>query len=78
MNREVIFELSLKRFLIEHRQDSFVRAMVHKLVTYALGRSLTFADHAEIDAITAEVRHDGDGLKTIIHAIVTSDLFQSI
>ncbi|XZE55012.1 DUF1592 domain-containing protein [Planctomycetaceae bacterium SH139] len=67
----------LKRFLLEHRQDQFVRAMVHKLTTYALGRSLTFADRAEVDAITAQVRHQGDGLRTIIQTIVKSQLFQS-
>lgn len=68
----------LKRFLLEHRQDQFVRAVVHKLSTYALGRPLTFADRAEVDAITAEVRRKDDGLKTIVHAITQSELFQSM
>ncbi len=67
----------LKRFLLEHRQDQFVRAMVHKLSTYALGRPLAFGDYAAMDAITAKVRGNGDGLKTIIQEIVKSDLFQS-
>jgi mono/diheme cytochrome c family protein len=67
----------LKRFLLENRQDQFVRAMVHKLATYALGRPLAFSDHADIDAITAEVRGRGDGLQTMIRGIVKSDLFQS-
>ena len=67
----------LKRFLLENRQDQFVRAMVHKLATYALGRPLTFADRASIDAITADVRQRGDGLATMIEVLVTSDLFQS-
>lgn len=67
----------LKRFLLENRQDQFVRAMVHKLATYALGRPLGFADNADIDAITAEVRGQNDGLQTVIREVVTSDLFQS-
>lgn len=67
----------LKRFLLEHRQDQFVRALVTKLTTYALGRSLTFSDRADIDAITANVRRNGDGLRTTISAIVRSDLFRS-
>jgi mono/diheme cytochrome c family protein len=67
----------LKRFLLEHRQDAFVHAMVHKLTTYALGRPLTFADHSDIDAIASRVRREGDGLKTIIRTIATSDLFRS-
>lgn len=67
----------LKRFLLEHRQDAFVHAMVHKLTTYAIGRPLTFADHSDIDTITTDVRREGDGLKTIIRKIATSDLFRS-
>jgi len=65
----------LKRYLLENRQDQFVRAMVHKLTTYALGRPLTFADRAEVDKITSEVRQQGDGLATMIKLIATSDLF---
>lgn len=67
----------LKRFLLEHRQDQFVRAVVHKLATYALGRPMTFSDHARIDSVTADVREQGDGLGTIIHTLVASELFRS-
>ncbi len=67
----------LKRFLLENRQDQFVQAMVTKLVTYSLGRPLVFADRADIDSITATVRSQGDGLKTMIREIVMSNLFQS-
>ena len=67
----------LKRFLLENRQDQFVRAIVHKISTYALGRMLTFDDHASIDNITAQVRQQSDGLETIILLLVNSELFQS-
>jgi mono/diheme cytochrome c family protein len=67
----------LKRFLLENRQDQFVRAMVHKMTTYALGRPLTFADHSSIDRITADVRQQGDGLATMILLVATSELFRS-
>ncbi|MCA8988078.1 MAG: DUF1592 domain-containing protein [Planctomycetaceae bacterium] len=67
----------LKRHILEARQDQFVEAIVHKLTTYALGRSLQFEDRAAIEAITAEVRQNGDGLKTMVLAIVKSELFQS-
>jgi len=67
----------LKRFLLENRQDQFFRAMVHKMTTYALGRPLTFGDRATVDQITAEVRNRGDGLATMVTAIVTSQLFKS-
>lgn len=67
----------LKRFLLQHRQDQFVRAMVHKLAVYALGRPLTFSDHSDIDIITANVRQQDDGLATMIQCLVASDLFQT-
>ena len=65
----------LKRFLLQQRQDQFVRAMVSKLATFALGRPLAFSDRAAIDAITARVRREGDGLRTAVVALVESELF---
>ena len=67
----------LKRFLLENRQDQFVRALVHKLTTYGLGRPLTFADRSSIDEIASKVRQQGDGLTTMIRLIAQSDLFRS-
>ncbi|MEM8711721.1 MAG: DUF1592 domain-containing protein, partial [Planctomycetota bacterium] len=67
----------LKRFLIENRQDQFVRALVHKLTAFALGRPLSFEDRAAVDGITAEVRKRGDGLATMVTLIAASDLFRS-
>lgn len=67
----------LKLFLLENRQDQFVRAMVHKLSTYALGRPIKFADRADIERITSQVRLKGDGLQTMVTEIVCSELFRS-
>jgi mono/diheme cytochrome c family protein len=67
----------LKRFLLGDRQDQFVRGMVEKLATFALGRPLVFEDRAALDRITAEVRRNGDGLATIVTTLVQSDLFRS-
>ena len=67
----------LKRFLLQGRQDQFVAALVHKMTTFAIGRPLTFADRADLDAIAAEVRHGGDGLATMVTSIVSSEPFRS-
>lgn len=67
----------LKRFLLENRQDQFMRALTHKLTTYALGRPLTFGDRSNIDQLTAAARKQGDGLTTMVTLIATSELFQS-
>jgi hypothetical protein len=68
--------VGLKLFLLENRQDQFVRAMVHKLSTYALGRPIKFTDRADLEQIAARVRTEGDGLKTMITEIVCSELFR--
>ena len=67
----------LKTFLLEHRQDQFVSAMVVKGTTYALGRPLQFTDKADLDKITAQVRTQRDGLRSLLVAIATSELFRS-
>lgn len=67
----------LKRFILKNRQDQFTQAMVYKMATYALGRPLTFADQSSIHDITAKVRQNGDGLATMVHALVASEMFQS-
>lgn len=67
----------LKRYLLADRQDQFARAMVHKMLAYALGRPLTFADHADIDTLTAQLRKQGDGTADLIQLVVTSKLFHS-
>ena len=66
----------LKRFLLEHRQDQIVRAITYKMSTFAVGRPLTFSDHASVDAITAKLRQRQDGLADLIELIVTSELFR--
>ena len=67
----------LKRYLLINRQDQFARAIVHKMVSFALGRPLSFADRSSVDRLTAELRREGDGLATLITLLVTSELFQS-
>jgi len=67
----------LKRYLLEARADQFRRAMVRKLAQYALGRPLTFSDHAQVEAISSDLDERGDGLATMIQVIVESDLFRS-
>ena len=67
----------LKRYLLTDRQDQFAQAMVHKLTAYALGRPLSFADSADLDGLTAELRRDNDGLGDLINLIVRSNIFNS-
>ena len=67
----------LKRYLLTDRQDQLAKAMVHKMVSYALGRPLTFGDQAELERLTAEFRKKGDTLRDLIDLIASSALFNS-
>lgn len=64
----------LKRYLLDNRQDQFASALVHKVTAYALGRPLNFADRADLDLITTQVRKQGDGLSDLLVAVATSEL----
>ena len=68
---------SLKKHLVEHRQDQFSRAIVKRLLTYALGRSLELSDEPLIDDLRNEFESDGLVLRQLIHSIVLSKAFQT-
>lgn len=67
----------LKRYLLTSRQDQLARAIVHKMMAYALGRPLSFGDRADIDRLTAQFRKQEDRLGDLVQLVVSSDLFNS-
>lgn len=67
----------LKEHLLQNRHEQFRRAVVEKMASFALGRQLHFGDRAEVTDITKRLRESGDGLKTLVTCLVTSELFQS-
>jgi hypothetical protein len=66
----------LKQLLLED-QDQVARALTRRLVTYGTGSPPAAADQAAIEAIIAEARQQGYGLRTLVHRIVQSDLFRT-
>lgn len=67
----------LKEYLLLNRQDPLCRAMVDKMMTYALGRPMAFSDRAQIDQLTSHWRKGGDKIRDLIHLVVASELFHS-
>lgn len=65
----------LKAYLLEEKDEAFARAMVVKLTSYALGRSLEFTDEEAIVKLSSEFRKRHYQLDELIVSIVTSDLF---
>lgn len=56
--------------------EQVARCLTEKLVTYATGHPVGFSDHEAITRILSEARESDYGLRTLIHAVVASDLFQ--
>lgn len=67
----------LKAFLIEHRSEQFAKAIVSRVTSYALGRSIEFADEGEVDKMRDQFVESDYQLRPLIHAIVNNELFQT-
>lgn len=66
----------LKQLLLADK-DQLTRALTVRLLTYATGAAPSPGDHRRIEAIVASVREKNYGLRSLIHAIIASPLFQS-
>ncbi len=65
-----------KKLLLE-KPDQLMTAMAGKLVTYSTGAGISFADRPVVDEIAKKTKEQGGGLRTLVHQIVASPLFQS-
>jgi mono/diheme cytochrome c family protein len=52
------------------------RNMVGQLATYATGAPVRFSDRTTVDAILNKSRRGGHGVRTLIHELVQSEMFQ--
>ncbi len=57
--------------------DPLLRNLARQLIVYSTGRQVAFGDRDEIDSIIAKTLKNGGGIRTLIHEIVQSRLFQS-
>jgi mono/diheme cytochrome c family protein len=67
----------LREELVRSKSDDFRRAMVRKVLAYALGRTLTLGDTDTADALVPALRAREDRLPALIELIVASEPFQS-
>lgn len=67
----------LKEILLD-RKHLFAKCLTEKLLTYALGRELTFADRGSVEEILKELESRGGGLEDLVELVVTSDAFMTI
>ncbi|NNE93192.1 MAG: DUF1592 domain-containing protein [Verrucomicrobiales bacterium] len=65
----------LKRYLLEERREHFARAVVNRMATYALGRSLDLGDREELEKLRTDFAANDFRLRGLIVDLVTNDLF---
>lgn len=65
----------LKTILLE-RRDMFVRCLIEKMLTFALGRGVEYYDRPAIDRIAAAVAGDGHRFSTLVVEIAMSEPFR--
>lgn len=68
--------IELKQHLRQQHADQFVNALVHHMLTYALGREPDFADKFELTQIRNRFVASGYQLKELVLEIVGSPLFR--
>jgi hypothetical protein len=65
----------LAEILASKRQDDFYRCLTEKILTFALGRGVTYRDTTTIDQIVQRTKDEGGSLRTLYKAIITSTPF---
>ncbi len=66
-----------KELLATTRSEPFTRNLITQVLTYSSGRHMETADQFVIDEILARVQADADGLRTLVIACLTSEIFRS-
>ncbi|MBS0265445.1 MAG: DUF1592 domain-containing protein [Planctomycetes bacterium] len=56
--------------------DRLLKNMAERFAVYALGRGLLFSDRDAIEALVTRTKQRGGGLRTLLHELVQSELFQ--
>ena len=64
------------RDLVASDPDQLAKSLVTKLLTFGTGRDMGFSDRAEIERIVAESAQTGRGVRDLVLAAVTSDIFR--
>ncbi len=62
--------------LLKNHSDKVARNFIEKLVVYATGAEIQFADRQEIDAVFEELRSGDFGVRDIVHAVVQTRMFR--
>ena len=66
----------LKQFLLTHRHGQFAYGFTRHMLSYALGRPLTFRDEPIVRVLQSEFAESGYNMRSLIKSIVTSTVYR--
>ncbi len=66
----------LKKYLRTKRADEFAYGFTSHVLSYAIGRPMTYRDNEEVMRLQKVFQKDGHKMRTLIKTIVTSSLFK--
>ena len=66
---------ALKKYLRNERTEEFAHGFTCHVLSYAIGRPMTYRDNAEVARLQKVFQEDSHKMRTLIKAIVTSPLF---
>jgi len=68
----------LKKYLLKDRKDEIVENVIRRLMTYGIGRELTYRDRFEVEKLLTSAEEDGYKLQEMIVSICLSPTFTSL
>jgi hypothetical protein len=68
---------SLKQYLLTEKMEPFRRAVVSKVMSYALGRYVEFSDRKDIDLVCENLSNRGDQFQDLIEQVVLTEAFRT-
>ncbi|QVL34197.1 DUF1592 domain-containing protein [Telmatocola sphagniphila] len=68
--------LELQNLLLTD-SDKLLKNLAQQFAVYSIGRGMTFSDRNAIEAIVEKTKQKGGGIRTLLHELVASELFQS-
>jgi hypothetical protein len=65
-----------KQLMLQYQEPTVARNLVSQMITYSTGAPVGFVDRKQVDQILERLRGSGYGVRSLVHGIVESDLFQ--
>ena len=61
---------------MKRREEDVARNLVERLLTFATGAGISFADRELVDTLLEDLEGQDYGMRSIIHAVVASRAFR--